>query len=110
MSIQIWKMREGQRLMAAKGKTSLLSSFVEPAMLVKLTTKNQITLPKAVVSAVDAAEYFDVQVENGRIVLMPARDQLQRLGISEQDVADAIAWARRVKIKQDRARRQKSWR
>ncbi|WP_343292348.1 AbrB/MazE/SpoVT family DNA-binding domain-containing protein [Vandammella animalimorsus] len=42
-------------------------------MLVKLTTKNQITLPKAVVSAVDAAEYFNVQVENGRIVLMPAR-------------------------------------
>lgn len=77
-------------------------------MLVKLTTKNQIILPKAAVSAVDAAEYFNVQVENGRIVLTPVRihqaqavrDQLQRLGISEQDVADAIAWARRVKIKQ----------
>lgn len=42
-------------------------------MLVKLTTKNQISLPKAAVSAVDAAEYFDVQVENGRIVLTPGR-------------------------------------
>ncbi|PAT42434.1 AbrB family transcriptional regulator [Vandammella animalimorsus] len=79
-------------------------------MLVKLTAKNQIILPKAAVSAVDAAEYFNVQVENGRIMLTSARDQLQRLGTSEQDVADAIAWARRVKIKQDRARRQKSWR
>lgn len=77
-------------------------------MLAKLTAQNQIPLPKAAVSAVDAAEYFDVQVENGRIVLTPVRihqaqavrDQLQRLGISEQDVADAIAWARRVKIKQ----------
>lgn len=75
-------------------------------MLVKLTAKNQIILPKAAVSAVDAVEYFDVQVENGCIMLTSARDQLQRLGTSEQDVADAIAWARRVKIKQDRARRQ----
>lgn len=71
-------------------------------MLAKLTAKNQITLPKAVVSAVDAADYFEVQVENGRIVLTPVRiqqaqavrDHLQRLGISEQDVEDAIAWAR----------------
>lgn len=71
-------------------------------MLAKLTSKNQITLPKAVVSAVDAAEYFDVVVENGRIVLTPVRvqraqavrDKLQRLGITEQDVADAVAWAR----------------
>jgi len=71
-------------------------------MLAKLTSKNQITLPKAVVSAVDLAEYFDVFVENGRIVLTPVRiqraqvvrDTLQRLGITEQDVEDALAWAR----------------
>ncbi|MFT4266450.1 MAG: AbrB/MazE/SpoVT family DNA-binding domain-containing protein [Xenophilus sp.] len=71
-------------------------------MLAKLTSKNQITLPKAVVSGVDAAEYFDVVVENGRIVLTPVRvqqaqavrDKLQRLGITEQDVEDAITWAR----------------
>lgn len=72
-------------------------------MLAKLTSKNQITLPKAAVSSVDAAEYFDVQVENGRIILTPVRiqapqavrDKLQELGISQQDVDDAIAWARR---------------
>ncbi len=40
-------------------------------MLAKLTSKNQITLPKAVVSEVEAAEYFEVAVENGRIVLTP---------------------------------------
>ena len=69
-------------------------------MLAKLTSKNQITLPKAVVSAVDAAEYFDVGVENGRIVLTPVRvqraqavrDKLQQLGITEQDVEDARRW------------------
>jgi len=72
-------------------------------MLAKLTSKNQITLPKAVVSSVDMAEYFDVTVENGRIILTPVRiqqaqavrDKLDRLGITEQDVDDAVDWARR---------------
>ena len=72
-------------------------------MLAKLTSKNQITLPKAVVSQVDVAEYFEVTVDDGRIVLTPVRvqqaqvvrDKLQQLGISEEGVADAVAWARR---------------
>jgi len=71
-------------------------------MLAKLTSKNQITLPKAVVASVDAARYFEVAAENGRVVLTPVRvretqavrDKLQQLGITEQDVEDAIAWAR----------------
>ncbi|ATE61770.1 AbrB/MazE/SpoVT family DNA-binding domain-containing protein [Thauera sinica] len=72
-------------------------------MLAKLTSKNQITLPKAAVSSVDAAEYFDVTVESGRIVLTPVRvqkaqavrEKLEQLGITERDVEDAVAWARR---------------
>jgi antitoxin component of MazEF toxin-antitoxin module len=72
-------------------------------MLAKLTSKNQITLPKAAVSEVEATEYFDVTVENGRIVLTPVcvlqaqavRQKLEQLEITEQDVEDAIAWARR---------------
>lgn len=71
-------------------------------MLAKLTSKNQITLPKAAVSGVDAAEYFDVTVEGGRIVLTPVRvqkaqavrEKLEQLGITEQDIEDAVAWAR----------------
>ena len=71
-------------------------------MLAKLTAKNQLTLPKAAVAAVDAAEYFDVTAENGRIVLTPVRvnragavrAKLVELGISETDVVDAVAWAR----------------
>ena len=71
-------------------------------MLAKLTSKNQITLPKAAVSKVDAAEYFDVAVEAGRIVLVPirlqqaqaVRQKLEELGITEQDIEDAVAWAR----------------
>ncbi len=71
-------------------------------MLAKLTAKNQLTLPKAAIAAVDAAEYFDVAAENGRIVLTPVRvnragavrAKLAELGLSEADVADAVAWAR----------------
>ncbi|ARP79561.1 AbrB family transcriptional regulator [Bordetella genomosp. 8] len=72
-------------------------------MLAKITSKNQITLPKAIVAGIDAAEYFDVSVENGRIVLTPVRvqraqavrEKLEQLGITEQDIEDAVAWARR---------------
>jgi len=79
-----------------------LNCFREPAMLAKLTSKNQITLPKAAVARVEAADYFDVTVNNGRIILTPVRvqqaqavrDKLAQLGITEQDVTDAIAWAR----------------
>ncbi len=72
-------------------------------MLAKLTSKNQVTLPKAIVESVDVSEYFEVTVDRGRIVLTPVqvrdpqavRDKLEALGITEADVADAVAWARR---------------
>ena len=72
-------------------------------MLAKLTAKNQLTLPKAVISDFGGTEYFDVASENGRIVLTPVRvnradavrAKLAEIGLSEADVADAVAWARR---------------
>ncbi len=76
-------------------------------MLAKLTltSKNQLTLPKAVISAFQGTEYFDVTKENGRIVLTPVRltradavrAKLVDLGLSEADVAEAVAWARQAK-------------
>ena len=71
-------------------------------MLAKLTSKNQLTLPPAVASAFQGTEYFDVTNENGRIVLTPVhlnraaavRKKLADLGLSEADVAEAVAWAR----------------
>lgn len=71
-------------------------------MLAKLTSKNQLTLPKAAVEAVAAAEYFDVEVREGQIVLTPVRIQrgdavrakLAELGLTEADVSDAVRWAR----------------
>jgi len=71
-------------------------------MLAKITSKNQLTLPKAVVAAVGATEYFDVEVLRGQIVLTPVRIQrgdavrakLAQLGLTDVDVADAVQWAR----------------
>jgi hypothetical protein len=71
-------------------------------MLAKLTSKNQLTLPKSVTQSVGPAEYFDVQARDGQIVLTPVRIQrsdavrakLAALGLGEHDMTDAVAWAR----------------
>jgi len=72
-------------------------------MLAKKTTKNQLTLPKAVVEHFPDVDYFDVREEGGRIVLVPlrpsradeVRDKLEQMGIGDDDVEAAVAWARR---------------
>jgi hypothetical protein len=74
-------------------------------MLAKMTSKNQLTLPKAIVRQIDRTEYFDISLENGRIVLTPmqmqpadaVRKKLASLGITEQDVEDAVRWSRETK-------------
>lgn len=71
-------------------------------MLAKLTSKNQLTLPKSAVDSVGPTEYFDVEVRAGQILLTPVRIQrgdavrakLAALGLAEADVADAVRWAR----------------
>jgi bifunctional DNA-binding transcriptional regulator/antitoxin component of YhaV-PrlF toxin-antitoxin module len=71
-------------------------------MLAKMTVKNQITLPKAVATRFGGVEYFDVSTDGASITLRPLREsradevrqKLEELGINEQDVADAIQWAR----------------
>ena len=71
-------------------------------MLAKLTAKNQLTLPKAVVSHFPGVAYFDVSTESGRIILAPVRvnhadavrAKLAELGIEDSDVRDAVRWAR----------------
>lgn len=71
-------------------------------MLAKLTSKNQLTLPKSVLMHCQGTEYFDVSEENGRIVLTPVRlnragavrSKLADMGITEEDVTEAVNWAR----------------
>lgn len=72
-------------------------------ILAKRTSKNQITLPKQAVTSVGSPDYFEVTVDDGRLVLTPARlsrtgairRKLQELGITEADVDRAVRWARR---------------
>jgi bifunctional DNA-binding transcriptional regulator/antitoxin component of YhaV-PrlF toxin-antitoxin module len=72
-------------------------------MLAKKTIKNQITLPKAVITRFGEVEYFDVSTDGECIVLRPlqrsrsgeVRDRLAELGIDEQDVTTAVSWARK---------------
>ena len=78
-------------------------------MLAKKTSKNQLTLPKEIVRSFPDADYFDVSVKDRKIILMPVRmapiesevdrikEKLKKLGITEKDVAGAVAWARKKK-------------
>ncbi|MDP2958514.1 MAG: AbrB/MazE/SpoVT family DNA-binding domain-containing protein, partial [Longimicrobiales bacterium] len=68
----------------------------------KKTTKNQLTLPKAIVDRFPGVSYFDVREENGRIVLSPVvpdgadrvREKLQEMGLGPEDIREAVRWAR----------------
>ena len=70
--------------------------------IAKLTSKNQLTLPKSITREISETEYFEVTVEGQQIILTPVKIQradavrakLAELGINEQDVADAVDWAR----------------
>ncbi len=76
-------------------------------MLAKKTSKNQITLPKAIAERFPDVEYFDIRVAGAKILLAPAkivpvgptlervREKMKQLGIAEKDVSEAVRWARR---------------
>jgi len=72
-------------------------------MLAKVTAKNQLTLPKAITNTIGPVEYFEVEAKDGQIVLTPVRIQradavrakLAQLDLQEQDIVDAVRWARK---------------
>ncbi len=74
-------------------------------MLAKKTSKNQITLPKAVIANFGGVDYFEVSTDGHSIVLRPlqasraveVRERLEQLGIAEEEVAAAVKWAREKK-------------
>jgi len=87
-------------------KDSLLLDIGQ-IMLAKMTSKNQLTLPKSVTNALGDVEYFDVQTKDGQVILTPVRIQradavrakLAALDLNEQDIADAVTWARQSTAK-----------
>lgn len=76
-------------------------------MLAKKTSKNQLTLPKEIAERFPGVDLFDATVERNRIVLVPVkvtpitsslesiREKMEKLGITEGDVTDAVVWARK---------------
>lgn len=77
-------------------------------MLCKRTYKNQITIPKKVMEKFDGVEYFEARIQEGAIILEPVeitpldqnllvkiRKRVAELGLTERDVEDAVAWARK---------------
>jgi len=75
-----------------------IPGWKEHAMLTKKTSRNQITLPKAIARHFPDVDYFDVREEDGKIVLLPVRpnqadavrERLASMGISEKDVEEAV--------------------
>jgi len=73
-------------------------------MLVKLSSKNQITVPAKILAKLPGTKYFEVELENGTLILKPVKvvetnlEQIQRkmanLRLKEDSVAEAIQWAR----------------
>lgn len=72
-------------------------------VLAKKTSKNQLTLPKAIADRFPGVDYFEVAADGDRIVLRPVRvggaDEVRRrlaaAGLGPANVTDAIEWARR---------------
>jgi len=74
-------------------------------MLAKVTSKNQITIPKKIMDQLPGVKYFDVELKNGVVVLKPVelyntnleeiRQKIKILGLSRNSIIEAIEWARK---------------
>ena len=73
-------------------------------MLAKITSKNQITIPKKIVEQLPDVKYFEVELKDGSIVLKPMqiyntdlekiRSKMKELGLKPDSVREAVEWAR----------------
>ena len=73
-------------------------------MLAKMTSKNQITIPKKIIEQLQNVEYFEVELKDGIVMLKPLktydtsmegiRAKVKKLGLQENTVKEAIEWAR----------------
>ena len=73
-------------------------------MLAKLTSKNQITIPKKIIDQLPDIQHFDVELADGVVVMKPIllydtdldqiRSKIKKLSLEKNAVAEAIQWAR----------------
>ncbi len=74
-------------------------------MLAKITAKNQITIPKKIIEQLPDVEYFDVELNEGVVLLKPLkvygtdlgqiRSKLKAMGLNANSVKEAVKWARK---------------
>lgn len=72
--------------------------------MAKMTSKNQITIPKKIVDRLSDIQHFDIEMKNGMVVLKPVkiydtslehiRSKVKKLGLKPDCVEQAVAWAR----------------
>jgi hypothetical protein len=73
-------------------------------VLAKLTANNQLTLPYDITQEIGETEYFEINLEDGKIILTPVkvnsadrvREKLAALELTEKDIADAVDWVRQL--------------
>jgi len=73
-------------------------------MLAKMTSKNQITIPKKIIEQLPDVEYFEAELKDGIVMLRPLRvydtslekirAKIKKLGLNENTVKEAIEWSR----------------
>ena len=73
-------------------------------MLAKLTSKNQLTVPKKIIDKMPDTKYFDIELDGNTIIMKPLtlydtnlikiKEKMKSLGLSQNCVAEAVSWAR----------------
>ncbi|MBW2341394.1 MAG: AbrB/MazE/SpoVT family DNA-binding domain-containing protein [Deltaproteobacteria bacterium] len=76
-------------------------------MLGRMTSKNQITIPKKIIEKIPDVKHFEIEFKDGVVMLKPVRifdmsldqirSKMKKLGLKEDSVAEAIQWARSKK-------------
>lgn len=101
-----WRLSESAKVMPPYFQTL-------PQVLAKITSKNQLTLPKSVTEPLGPVQYFDVQTKAGQIVLTPVRIQrgdalrakLAELDLSDKTIERALGLEKPVASKKTPARK-----
>ena len=79
-------------------------------MFAKMTSKNQITIPKKIIEKIPNVKHFDIELKDGVIIMKPIkfydtnldqiRAKIKKIGLKENSVAEAIKWAKSKKSEQ----------
>lgn len=74
-------------------------------MLAKITSKNQITIPKAIMEQLPPVQYFNMELKDGIVTMQPVevapvaletiRAKMKNLRLTEESIGEAVSWARK---------------